>query len=89
MLGSAAILSALELAGASWSLGRCLVREPFGFEALWSKSLVREIQGTQVRIASIEHLIAMKRVAGRPRDLDDIAALEQISRELDRYESGS
>lgn len=65
------------------------VREPFAFDDLWSKSLVREIQGAHVRIASIEHLIAMKRVAGRPRDLDDIAALEQIARELDRSESGS
>lgn len=56
------------------------VREPFGFEELWAKSVLREVQGVPARIASIEHLVAMKRSAGRHRDLDDIAALEQIER---------
>jgi len=58
------------------------VREPFGFDELWSQSVLREVQGVPVRIASIAHLVAMKRSAARPRDLDDIAALEQIAREL-------
>lgn len=65
------------------------VREPFAFDELWSRSAVREVQGGRVRIASIEHLVAMKRSAGRPRDLDDIAALQQISRELGLDESKS
>ena len=58
------------------------VREPFGFDELWSQSVLREVQGVPVHIASIPHLVAMKRTAARPRDLDDIAALEQIAREL-------
>lgn len=37
-----------------------------------------EVFGHRVRFCSYEHLIAMKRAAGRPQDLADIARLEQI-----------
>jgi predicted nucleotidyltransferase len=40
---------------------------------------VLDVSGINVRVASIEHLTAMKRAAGRPQDLVDIDAL-QIAR---------
>jgi len=39
-----------------------------------------DIGGTTVLVASIAHLIAMKRAVGRPKDLVDIAELEAIER---------
>ena len=37
------------------------------------------VGGQTVCVASIEHLIAMKRAAGRPHDLDDIRALVALA----------
>ena len=57
------------------------VANPIDFEELWLDAEQVALQGTTVRIASIDHLIAMKRLAGRPRDLRDIEALELIRSE--------
>jgi hypothetical protein len=38
------------------------------YDELRAEALVREILGLEVRIASIDHLIAMKRAAGRTKD---------------------
>ena len=48
------------------------------FEGLWQRSEVREVAGLKVRVASITDLIAMKRAAGRPKDLDHIKQLEAL-----------
>lgn len=55
--------------------------EPVPFEELHADASHFNIAGTAVRVASRRHLIAMKRLAGRPRDLDDIAALESLDGE--------
>jgi len=35
-----------------------------------------EIDGLAIRVCSLEHLLAMKRASDRPRDRDDLEALE-------------
>lgn len=55
-------------------------REPVPFEGLWNRADIVRLGGENVRIASIEDLIAMKRIAGRSQDLADIDQLERIAR---------
>lgn len=57
------------------------VENPIPFDDLWREADEIPLETTRVRVASIDHLIQMKRLAGRARDLDDIAALELIRRE--------
>jgi len=47
------------------------------FEELRSRSLVIALGGTEIPIAGRDDLIRMKRAAGRPIDLEDIAALTE------------
>jgi len=57
------------------------VREPFPFDAAFSRATIADLGDVKVPVASIEDLIALKRVAGRPKDLEDIRVLEAIERE--------
>jgi hypothetical protein len=52
--------------------------EPLPFEELYAEASTFVLAGATVRVASRRHLIAMKRLAGRPRDLDDAAVLEAL-----------
>lgn len=57
-----------------------LVRPEVSFESLIANAVIGELFGRQVPIASIADLLAMKRVADRPKDRIDIVALEKIQR---------
>lgn len=59
-----------------------------GYAELRSASSVRDILGLDIRVASIEHLIAMKRAANRPKDqraVEEYIGLAELERaaELD------
>jgi len=55
--------------------------EPLPFEQVYADASTFRIADVDVRVASRRHLIAMKRLAGRPRDLDDIDVLESLDGE--------
>jgi len=45
----------------------------------WSAdSLLLPLAMTTVRVASVDHLISVKRAAGRPKDLDDADRLAEL-----------
>lgn len=53
---------------------------PVPFAGLHSDAVERTIGGVPIRIASREHLIEMKRAAGRTQDLADIEFLQTLPR---------
>lgn len=57
-----------------------LVRPEVPFEKLMANAVAGELFGRRVWIASIDDLLAMKRIANRPKDQLDIVALEKIKR---------
>lgn len=57
-----------------------LVRPEVPFEQIMESAVEGKLFEQQVWIASIEDLLTMKRVANRPKDQLDIAALEKIKR---------
>jgi hypothetical protein len=62
-----------------------VVTEPFDFDNEYAAVQKQELApGLFVRFVSIPTLIAMKEVAGRPRDMDDIQHLRWIIEELSR-----
>jgi hypothetical protein len=54
------------------------VRQPIPFEELWARSRSIDLGTVHARVASIDDLIAMKMLAGRPVDLEDVEALSAI-----------
>lgn len=53
------------------------VEEPFDFDSVYSRALRVPLEGLEVTVISREDLVAMKRAAGRTRDLDDIKGLTE------------
>jgi nucleotidyltransferase AbiEii toxin of type IV toxin-antitoxin system len=56
--------------------------EPLPFEAAYRRALRADLGATTATVASLRDLIALKRSAGRPQDLEDASALEAIERAL-------
>jgi len=56
------------------------VKPPIPFDHLWGRADMVRLVKTSVRIAAITDLIEMKRAVGRPQDVIDVEALEQIRR---------
>lgn len=56
--------------------------EPFPSDAAYGRALRADLRDGVVTVASLPDLIALKRRAGRPQDLEDVRALEAIKREL-------
>jgi predicted nucleotidyltransferase len=53
------------------------------FEQLWNDATLLDLDGVPVRVASIRSLIAMKRAAGRPKDLSHLMELEQMQKQIE------
>ncbi len=51
---------------------------PLDFAAIDKAAITTEIDGVSIRVAGLEHLAALKRIAARPHDLDDLRALEEV-----------
>jgi hypothetical protein len=64
------------------------VDHPILFEELWTESEIMALNETTARVVSAQHLIQLKRLAGRPQDLQDAEALEAIQKERDAKHEG-
>lgn len=59
------------------------VREPFDFESTYAGVEEIRLERTTTRVVPLRLLIEMKRRAGRPRDIEDIEALEALGERLE------
>ncbi len=57
------------------------VEEPVPFEAAYARAVPVDLGHSNIMVAAIEDLLSLKRAASRPRDLEDIEALEAILKE--------
>ena len=60
------------------------VKEPFDFEAAWSKAIQAEVDGITFRYVDLDTLISMKVKAGRAVDLEDVRRLRMLADEQSR-----
>lgn len=63
------------------------VEEPFPFDEAYARAVQADLGTSTVTVVSVSDLIALKRRAGRPKDLADISALEAMNAEDDNGES--
>jgi hypothetical protein len=75
-LARATILKLATAAGDLDVLNGALGAPPY--DDLSERAIEVEVRGTPIRVASLDDVIAMKRAAGRPQDLRDIADLTAL-----------
>ena len=54
------------------------------FAACWERRVMAEVGGVEAPFAALEDLMAMKRAAGRPKDLEDLRQLERLGGDSER-----
>lgn len=57
------------------------VDEPMPYEEVKRQKKVLEARGIHIPVLSVQHLKRLKRISGRPQDLADIEALEEMESE--------
>ncbi|MBK6846109.1 MAG: hypothetical protein IPG96_00695 [Proteobacteria bacterium] len=55
--------------------------EPFAFDEVYARALHVDLGTTATTIPALADLLVLKRAAGRPRDAEDVRALEAIAAE--------
>jgi len=55
------------------------VEEPFDFDEAWNRRVEVQLAGMIAMVVGLDDLLALKRAAGRVRDLEDVAVLEAIA----------
>lgn len=68
-----------KLVDASHKQADLLAATPLPFSTLHTSSDIVDVDGVPVRVASVDHLVAMKGLSGRAQDLADIEALSQLT----------
>jgi predicted nucleotidyltransferase len=58
------------------------VNEPIPFAEMWSAKETISLENREIYVASIDHIIQLKREAMRQQDVSDIEALERLKEEL-------
>lgn len=58
------------------------VQEPIPFDQLWEKREIVPFGNVSLPVIAIEHLIQLKKNAGRLQDISDIEALERLKEEF-------
>ena len=56
------------------------ITQPMDFDRLWEASKVVELEGVTIRVASLDHLIELKKSVARPQDLLDVEQLERLKK---------
>jgi len=54
------------------------VAEPFDFPTEYDSAMIVKVAGVPVRVLRLDALLRLKRAAGRPQDLADVAELEAL-----------